>query len=155
MPSTRPLALRNAGLKFVVAPILTSGGESLRRIGPRHTVALFPFVEGHAGQWGPYEPGDREAVVSMLAELHRTTPAAGSVRNAGLELAGRRRLEAALQEVNETWSGGPLSEPPGRRSRATPRISSSSCRWRIVWPPGSGGGEGRGWSRTASRMQGT
>ena len=104
-------ALRRAGLKFVVAPILTSGGESLRRIGPRHTVALFPFVDGHAGQWGPYEPGARGAVVSMLAELHGTTPATRSVRNAGLELAGRRRLEAALQEVNETWSGGPLSEP--------------------------------------------
>jgi len=104
-------ALRNAGLAFVVAPIFTSGGESLRRIGRRHTVALFPFVEGHAGRWGPYEPGARGAVVSMLAGLHRATPAVGSMRNAGLELAGRRSLDAALQELNETWSGGPLSEP--------------------------------------------
>jgi len=106
------VALRNAGLEFVVAPIPTSRGESLRRIGQRHTVALLPFVDGRAGRWGPYEPGDREAVVSMLAELHRTTPAASSVlRKAGLELAGRRRLEAALRELNERWSGGPLSEP--------------------------------------------
>jgi len=106
------IALRSAGLEFVVTSIPTRHGESLRRIAQRHTVALFPFVDGRAGRWGPYEPGDREAVVSMLAELHRTTPVVASVvRNVGLELAGRRRLEAALREVNESWSGGPLSEP--------------------------------------------
>lgn len=104
-------ALRLAGLEFIVAPIATSAGESLHRVGQRHTVALFQFIEGHAGRWGPYEPGARAAVVSMLAELHRATPAAGSVRNAGLELAGRGRLEAALRELNEPWSGGSLSEP--------------------------------------------
>jgi spectinomycin phosphotransferase len=103
-------ALRNAGLEFVVAPIPTSRGESLRRIGQRHTVALFPLVEGRAGRWGPYEPGDREAVVSMLAGLHRATAAAGT-RTVGLAVAGRRRLEGALRDLNETWSGGPLSEP--------------------------------------------
>jgi spectinomycin phosphotransferase len=103
-------ALRQAGLEFVVAPIPANGGESLRRIGERHAVALFPFVEGEGGRWGPYEPGARAAVVSMLAELHRATPA-GSVRTVGLELTGRRVLEAALSDVSETWSGGPLSEP--------------------------------------------
>ena len=103
------VALRNAGLEFVVAPIPTSSGEPLRRIGQRHAVALFPFVDGRPGRWGPYEPGDREAVVSMLAELHRvTTPV---TRTVGLALAGRRRLEAALREVDEPWSGGPFSEP--------------------------------------------
>jgi spectinomycin phosphotransferase len=106
------IALRRSGLEFVVTPIPTSHGESLRRIGQRHTLALFPFVDGRAGRWGPYEPDDREAVVSMLAELHRATPLVATVvRSVGLELAGRSRLEAALRELNERWSGGPLSEP--------------------------------------------
>jgi spectinomycin phosphotransferase len=106
------IALRRSGLEFVVRPIPTSHGESLRRIGQRHTLALFPFVDGRAGRWGPYEPDDREAVVSMLAELHRATPLVATVvRSVGLELAGRSRLEAALRELNERWSGGPLSEP--------------------------------------------
>lgn len=104
------VALRHAGLEFVAAPIPVSTGESLRRIGERHTVALFPFLEGEGGRWGPYEPGARSAVVSMLAELHRATPP-GYVRTVGLELTGRGVLEAALRDVNETWSGGPLSEP--------------------------------------------
>ena len=104
------VALRLAGLEFVVAPIPTSSGESLRRMGERHTVALFPFVAGEGGRWGPYEPGARTSVVSMLAELHRAAPV-GSVRTVGLELTGRRVLQAALRDVNESWSGGPLSEP--------------------------------------------
>lgn len=104
------VALRQAGLEFVVAPIPNGDGESLRRIGERHTVALFPFVDGEGGRWGPYEPGARAAVVSMLALLHHATPV-GSVRTVGLELTGRGVLEAALRDVNEIWSGGPLSEP--------------------------------------------
>jgi hypothetical protein len=43
------VALRDAGLGFVLAPILTSEGEAVRRIGPRHSIAVFPFVEGRAG----------------------------------------------------------------------------------------------------------
>jgi spectinomycin phosphotransferase len=82
----------------------------LRRIGERYTVTVFPFVDGEGGRWGPYELGARAAVVSMLAELHHATPT-GSVRTVGLELTGRRVLEAALCELNETWLGGPLSEP--------------------------------------------
>jgi spectinomycin phosphotransferase len=105
-------ALRDAGLDFVVAPVRTTGGESLVRIGARHTVALFPFVEGRAGEYGTYEPGDRAAIFAMLAELHRATPAVASVAcTVGLELPGRGHIEAALRETAQTWSGGPFSEP--------------------------------------------
>lgn len=106
-------ALRDSGLGFVVAPIRTTDGESLRRIGPRHTVALFPLVDGEAHAWGPYESADdRAAVVAMLAELHRALPAVGSVaRSVGLDLPGRGLIELALREVDEAWSGGPLAEP--------------------------------------------
>jgi spectinomycin phosphotransferase len=106
------VTLRDSGLGFVVAPIPTSRGETVRRIGPRHTIALFPFVVGHAGRFGHYEAAERTAVVTMLAELHQATPVVGSVaRRIDLELPGRRQLEEALQDVNQTWSGGPFSEP--------------------------------------------
>lgn len=106
------VALSSAGLEFVVAPIPTSRGETLRPLGSRHTIALFPFVAGRAGRYGSYEATARTAVVSMLAALHLATPAAGSVpRRVGLGLPGRRPLEAGLRALNETWSGGPLSEP--------------------------------------------
>jgi len=106
------LALRNAGLGFVVAPIPTSRGETVRRLGPRHTIALFPFVDGHAGEFGDHDPSERAAVLTMLTELHQATPAVASVaRSIVLDLPSRRRLEAALQELDQTWTGGPFSEP--------------------------------------------
>jgi spectinomycin phosphotransferase len=97
-------ALRDAGLAFVVAPIPASGGETVLRLGPRHAIALFPFVDGRAGAYGHYDPGEPEAVVMLLAELHAATPEArAAVRNVGLELPGRRHIEAGLRELDETW----------------------------------------------------
>ena len=108
------VALRGDGLHFVVAPIQTRQGESLRRLDSSYAIALFPFVKGEAGQFGYYEDDDdtRGAVVAMLAKLHQATAAVGStVRTVGFDLPGRHHLEAALLELNEAWTGGPLSEP--------------------------------------------
>jgi spectinomycin phosphotransferase len=106
------VALRDNGLDFVVAPTLTRRCETVRRIGPSHTVALFPFVDGHPGTFGQYQSAERSALLTMLAELHRATPAVASVAHSiDLDLAGRGRLEAALRELDQTWTGGPLSEP--------------------------------------------
>jgi spectinomycin phosphotransferase len=105
-------ALNDLGLDFVIAPIRTDRGETVRRIGPRHTIALFPFVDGHAGRFGRYEDAaTRTAVVEMLAHLHRATSAVrSSAREIGLDVPGRRHIEAGLRELDETWSGGPFSE---------------------------------------------
>ena len=107
------VALREAGLGFVVAPILTSDGETVLGFGSRYTIALFPFVDGHAGRFGHYEgPAERTAVVRMLVELHRATRAVAPLsRNVGLDVPGRRHLESALGELDRPWSGGPFSEP--------------------------------------------
>jgi spectinomycin phosphotransferase len=109
-------ALRDSGLDFVVAPIPTRRGETVCRIGRRHTVALFPFVDGRAGAHFDYDTADeRAAVVALLAELHDATPAVGSVpRGVGLDVPGRRHLESALREAERPWVGGPFSEPARR-----------------------------------------
>jgi spectinomycin phosphotransferase len=104
------VALRQSGLQFVVAPIPAREGESLRRLDSQYAIALFPFVEGKAGEFGRYEDGDREAILAMLEELHQA-PVPPAMRSAGLTIPGRRHLEDALLGVNETWTGGPLSEP--------------------------------------------
>ena len=110
------VGLRDAGLDFVVAPIPAGRGETVRRLGPRHTIALFPFVDGEAGHFGEHDPSERASVLTMLAELHAATPAVASMaRSIVLDPPShppsRRRLEAALQELNEPWVGGPFSEP--------------------------------------------
>src|ERR1700737_3349432 len=45
---------QHAELGFVVAPIPTRTGATMRRLGSRHSVAVFPFIDGHAGAFGPY-----------------------------------------------------------------------------------------------------
>jgi spectinomycin phosphotransferase len=105
------VALRDGGLGFVLAPILTSAAETVRRIGPRHSVALFPFKDGQTGSWGHDTAEERAAVLEMLAELHAATPAVASLANrTELGVPGRRDLDSALEDVNGTWPGGPFSE---------------------------------------------
>lgn len=104
-------ALHDVGLDFVVAPIRTDRGEAVRRIGPRHAIALFPFVDGRAGTFGRYDATTRASVVDMIVDLHRATPAVTAMaREVGLDVPGRRHIEAGLRELDETWSGGPFSE---------------------------------------------
>jgi spectinomycin phosphotransferase len=109
------LALRrDADLEFVVAPIPAARGGTIRRLGARHTVALFPLVDGRTcGRFGWEDsPEERVHVVRMLAELHRNTRVAqpfAQLRH--LDLPYRPRLEAALRELDRVWTGGPLSEP--------------------------------------------
>ena len=99
-------ALREAGLGFVVAPFPSRSGETVRRLGERHTVAVFPFVAGTGA-----EP-DSTAQLAMLAELHRATPAVrGLARRWEPVVPDRARLEAALADLGGPWTGGPFSEP--------------------------------------------
>jgi spectinomycin phosphotransferase len=107
-------ALRNrGGLEFVVAPLPTSGGETVRRVGRRHSVAVFPFLAGQPGQFG----GDTTAayrmeLVGLLAELHQATPhVPQDLASRQLDFAGRRGLEAALHDLDRPWHGGPFAEP--------------------------------------------
>jgi spectinomycin phosphotransferase len=105
------VALRESGLGFVIAPIPTNHAETVRRVGPRYVVALFPFVDGQAGVFGQYNETERTAILRMLADLHAATWTVSSVANRmGLDIPGRQSLESALDDVNQPWSAGPLSE---------------------------------------------
>jgi spectinomycin phosphotransferase len=105
-------ALRESGLAFVVAPVPAHDGASLHRIGPRHAVAPFPFVDGRPSGFWEHDPAERIPLVNLLARLHGATPAVAAIANStGLHLPGRDHLEAGLRELDRPWSGGPFSEP--------------------------------------------
>jgi spectinomycin phosphotransferase len=108
------LSLRDeGGLDFVIAALPTARGETVRRIGMRHAVAVFPFIPGRPGHFGDDgSPAERAEVAGMLAKLHR--PASAAPRSAVRREPGitaRDNLEEALADVNHPWSGGPFSEP--------------------------------------------
>jgi len=54
------VALRDRrGLAFVHAPLATIGGESVRRIGRCHSIAVFAFIDGEAGGFAARNDLDR------------------------------------------------------------------------------------------------
>jgi spectinomycin phosphotransferase len=56
-------------------------------------------------------PGDdRDRLVDMLAALHGCAAAALAMQRASVTLPWRDDLEAALTELGDPWSGGPLSD---------------------------------------------
>jgi spectinomycin phosphotransferase len=106
------LALRrDAGLEFVVAPVPGCGGAAVRPVGPRHAVAVFPFVTGTPGRWGEARPAaERAVLIDMLAALHQSAPAGAPT--AAIGLARREELDAALRDLEQPWRGGPFPAPP-------------------------------------------
>jgi spectinomycin phosphotransferase len=107
------VALRDeAGLEFVLAPLPAVNGESARRIGQCHSVAVFPFVDGEARDFGDStDPKQRAEMVRLLVRLHQATPIVAMSQPLELGFAGRSGLEAAMDDVNDAWNGGPYAEP--------------------------------------------
>jgi spectinomycin phosphotransferase len=104
-------ALRDEGhLDFVVAPLRAAGGQTVRRLGPRYALSVFPFVEGSTGDADrPWASRDRGAVLELLAALHRQAPPV-SVPMLDLGLSMRGLLESALDGAVR-WGSGPFAEP--------------------------------------------
>ena len=102
-------ALRLGGLEFVVAPVQTLDGMSLRRLGDRHTVTVFPFLAQPSGEFGELRTREeRASVVDALVRLHRAP--ARNARVARPEVPYRAGLEQALTELDRPWSSGPYAE---------------------------------------------
>jgi spectinomycin phosphotransferase len=101
---------RDAGLEFVLAPVPGCDGAPVRPLGPRHAVAVFPFLSGSPGRFGEVLPAcERTVLVDMLAALHRSAMAA-ALRPA-IGLPRRETLEAALGDLGRPWRAGPFAEP--------------------------------------------
>ena len=70
----------DVGLPFVLAPIPSLNGEAIRRLTPRYSLTVFPFVSDQTGRWGDdLAPADRDRILRMLGELHEATPAVRSL----------------------------------------------------------------------------
>ena len=66
------VALRESGLRFVVAPFPTREGASLLRLDPRYAIALFPSVDGTSGEWGRF--GSDADRLGVVADARRASP---------------------------------------------------------------------------------
>lgn len=106
----------SAGLEFVVAPTPTTDGDVLRRLDERHTVSVFPHLDGRSYPFDS-EIGDalRDKTLAMIIALHEATPVVRSRAPVHiLDFSGRSHLEAFLADPDRDWTGGPFSEPAAR-----------------------------------------
>ncbi|GIM95017.1 aminoglycoside phosphotransferase family protein [Paractinoplanes toevensis] len=104
---TAAVLRRDAGLAFVVAPI--DGPQVLWPVGDGHALAVYPLMPGTSGDFGPHPTASREAVLDLVAALHRATPAvAGVAEVTDLRLPGRAEL------FDRPWAGGPYAAPAQR-----------------------------------------
>jgi spectinomycin phosphotransferase len=109
-----------AGLEFVLAPCRTVAGDLLVRIAPAYTVSVFPWIDGRAGAWGEKSGvASQPEVLGLLAALHETrTPTDLGLSRQGTEGQGQGFLRDALATLDDTWVGGPFSEPARQLTRA-------------------------------------
>lgn len=101
---------RDANLEFVIAPLPTVSGQVVRRLSGRYSLAACPYLPGcEPAHEGDFPAADRPAVVRLLTELHRATPAVAPQRcDFGLQNADG--LHAAIDCTGEPWRSGPYGE---------------------------------------------
>ena len=105
------IELRASGLGFVVAPSPSSSGTAAHRIDDRHSVSVLPFVDGAPGRWGEgLAPDDRSQLVALLGRMHACDAATGALATRDIAVPGREGLEAALDDLDATWEGGPFAQ---------------------------------------------
>ncbi|GIE31005.1 hypothetical protein Ait01nite_040500 [Actinoplanes italicus] len=103
---------RDAGLAFVVAPVPAVDGAVLRRLGHRYALAVFPMIEGVAGEFGPHPDADLPEMTALLTALHRATDTVAHLApRDDLRLPGRAGLLEALADLDRPWTSGPHAEP--------------------------------------------
>jgi len=101
--------LRDAGLDFVVAPEPSRHGGSALRL-DRYAVAVYPYLDGAAGEFGGHLPAEHRAeLVDRLVRLHRAAPP-GATRPVSPVVPFRAGLEEALRSHDRPWPTGAYAE---------------------------------------------
>lgn len=102
------------GLGFVVPPLPAVDGGVLRRLDDRYAVVLHRFVDGvAAGDGGSRfrRTEDLRAIVELVGDLHRATPAVADIAvRDDLTVPLRRELEEAIETCDRPWDAGPYGE---------------------------------------------
>ena len=108
--------LRERALEFVVAPLPDTRGDVLQRLTDGFSMAVFPLVDGTAGEFGEWpSAGQRREVRTLIERLHDATSIVeGVAAREDFALPGRARLTVALEELHRPWATGPYAEPTRR-----------------------------------------
>jgi spectinomycin phosphotransferase len=114
---TTAVALREAGLDFVIAPALTDRSDCLVVMDNRFALALYPYVDGTPHRWGQYASSrERLAVLDLVTRIHAASGTPREVALADdLAIPARDELTAALRHLDSPWDTGPYGDDTRRR----------------------------------------
>jgi spectinomycin phosphotransferase len=125
-------ALREqAGLEFVLAPLVTTQGARTAALGSDYIVSLWPFVSATTLGEGPFASSEqRETVLVLLDRLHNATrlvpPELPRVET--FVVPHVDDLRRSLTALEEPWDAGPY----GERARAGLRDSRGAVEERLA-----------------------
>jgi Phosphotransferase enzyme family len=113
-----------AGLSFVVAPLLTVAGRVVARPSERYSLVAHPYVLGTAaGEDGEFaNDADRQAVMDMLIQIHRAR--AGRPCAEDFVVPHLDTLQAMIGDTRDEWCGGPYA----RRAQELLRTHAEDLR---------------------------
>lgn len=124
-------ALRdNARLDFVVGSLPDVDGEPIFRLGERYAIAVFPFLDVEATEFGEFRrASDREEALRLVARVHNATREVdtGGLRRDTLVVPDRATLHVALNQMEQPWTAGPYAEP----ARSLLRDHSGTLRGKL------------------------
>jgi spectinomycin phosphotransferase len=103
------VALRDAGLDFVHAPITRPDGAVVARLGQDYAVSVFPFIEGASHGLGDR---DRPRLLEAVGRLHASTGVIPEdlPRRDSLTVPIRSQFFELLGTLRSPWDTGPFSE---------------------------------------------
>lgn len=107
------VALRDAGLEFVHAPITRPDGAVLARLGDDYAVSVFPFIEDASHEM---TDRDRLRLLEAIGRLHACTDIvpAGLPRQDSLTVPIRSQFFESLDALQVGWDRGPFGESARR-----------------------------------------
>ena len=110
------VALREAGLEFVHAPITRADGDVLARLGD-YAVSVFPFID--AVSCKPVRDG-RPRLLAAVGRLHAASDAVrpGLPQRDTLTVPRKPRFLQILDDLRSPWTSGPYGEPARRLLQA-------------------------------------
>ncbi|HVX42884.1 MAG TPA: phosphotransferase [Mycobacteriales bacterium] len=108
------VALRDAGLEFVHAPIVRPDGAVLARLGDDYAVSVFPFIDDAS-----HSMTDRPRLLEAIGRLHACTDAvpASLPRRDSLTVPIRSQYFESIKTLRSAWDRGPFGEPARRLLR--------------------------------------
>lgn len=114
-------ALKDLGLDFVIAPVLTLAGVVIHPLKGSYVASLYPYVDGKGFTWGRFESREQlMAVLDRVATVHEASPQVAGIGTVDdLVIPMRGALVEACSDRDQPWGPGPFADEAKSEERSS------------------------------------